>query len=235
MSADTCCSAPGGDGLILLALILIGGFVYWWTSRWITGEAKAISGHTIELVKTKQRVRLHALYSLQPPYRSEEGQPWRDAANMKHDGGVIARGMLAERLAGRKVKIRLMQDEQSFKRGVGQVFVDCEDVGLSMVESGYAFAAKPDRRINEALRRRYIKAEKKAERKGLGFHAGSNEDPLDWIKPKIKESFKGRYDGDFEDLARRDRDAFVDLAEKIGKEIAEEMLVEWAIEFAMLL
>lgn len=235
MSADACCSAPGGDGLILLALILIGGFVYWWTSRWITGEAKAVSGHTIELVKTGKHVRLHALYSLQPPYGDRPGQPWKDAAGTEHDGGVIAKGMLAERLAGRKVKVRIGLQEKGdpFGREVGQVFVDCEDIGLSMVVGGYAFADKVDDDRDPSRLKRYRKAEAKAKRKRLGFHAGESEDPRAWIKSKIEKNFEG-YHGDPEGLAKRNPDKFLELAEKIANEIGEELLVEWAMEFVFL-
>lgn len=88
MAADTCCSAPGGDGLILLALILIGGFVYWWTSKWLVSEAKAASGHTIKVGKKEVKVRLYALYSLQVTSPGHPSQPWTDVSGVVHDGGA---------------------------------------------------------------------------------------------------------------------------------------------------
>ena len=226
MPTDQCCTSSEADGLIILGLALLGGLIYWKQSRWICGEAKAVSGHTIAVGKKEKRVRLHALYSLQP------GQPWTDAAGVTHDGGAIAKGILAQQISGKTVKVRIRQTEKSFDRVVGQAFVGCEDVGYWMVKNGYAFADRQDENRDPSILRRYRKAEQKAKRKGLGFHAGSNEDPREWIARRIREQFaESRPGTNPDDLARTDEDLFMKVAKEIAKEIGEEIFVELASEF----
>lgn len=227
MPFDSCCTSSEADGLILLGLVLLGGFIYWKQSRWIVGEAKAVSGHTIAVGKSEQRVRLHALYSLQP------GQPWTDAAGVTHDGGRIAKGILAQQVSGKNVKVRIRQDVDRYGRTPGQAFVDCEDVGYWMVANGYAFADQSDKDRHASTLKKYRRAEKKAKRRSLGFHSGQEENvhPQDWIKDKVSEGFERRPDVDPERLARNEPKRFMDVAEEIAMEIGEELFVEWAGEY----
>lgn len=226
MWPDDCCSAAADGRFLTLGLLLFGFLIYLRESRWICGTATVVSGHSLRIGDV--RVRLHAVYALQP------GQPWRDAAGREHDGGQISRYVLSQHINGRKVKARIQQEKDRYGRYPATVYLDCEDVGEWLVRNGHAVADRIDADRHGPSLRRYRRAERRARRARLGFHAGTFDDPADWIKNRVRSRFRERRPGlDPDALARQDRDRFIDEAAAIAREIADEMFTELAADFVL--
>lgn len=89
----------------------------------------------------------------------EKGQPFAD----------VARRALLEQLHERQVRVEVVKTD-AFGRLVGRVFVAGRDVGLAQLRSGLAWHFKRyDADLAPAVRRRYARAERQAQLRGIGL------------------------------------------------------------------
>ena len=110
-----------------------------------------------------------------------------DAPEKRQAFGVVSKSKLAELVFGRDVRIDWHKYVNRNSRIVGQVFLsDGSDVNLAMVEAGmawwyraYAREQRPDDRA------RYLDAENRARKKGLGLWIDENPvAPWEFRHPK---------------------------------------------------
>lgn len=112
-----------------------------------------------------ERLRLFALDA------PELGQPWWDEDGRDHDAGRLAKDVLKELVAGRRLSVRVLREDQ-YRRSIAIVRVDGRDIGRTLVSRGWAFAAPGSNR--------YKRAQASARRGKKGLWRGELEMPWDY-------------------------------------------------------
>ena len=156
-------------------IIVIGGTVGYNYTFYEYGRAIAVSGHTIEISKT--RYRLYGVTAL------KQGQKFGSASGERISGFAYCRDVLTAKIGLRKVRCEVFPKiEDPFKRTVAICSIrprfGCrrEDLGRWMVRNGYALAdvrfmdKHPIR--NGKYKKILLREETFARKNKLGIHAG---------------------------------------------------------------
>jgi len=156
--------------------IVIGGTVGYYYTYYEYGRAKAVSGHTIEIGKT--RYRLYGVTALKP------GQKFTLASGVRISGFAYCRDVLTAKIGLRKVRCEIFpRISDPFDRTVAicsiRLRFGCrrEDLGRWLVRNGYALAdvrfmdKNPIR--NGKYKKILLREEAFARKNRLGIHAGT--------------------------------------------------------------
>ena len=167
----------GPIGIVIVLGFTVG--IYW--SRYDTGRATAVSGHTIEIGKIKYR--LYGIAALKP------GQKLTWNSGLTINGFVYCRDAFTAIIGQRKVRCRVLRNVDG---GHGRTAAICsirsgfgrrrEDLGRRLVRNGYAVADEGFARKNPITDKAYIdkllKEQAFAEKHRLGIYAGKFVSPI---------------------------------------------------------
>lgn len=202
-----------------LVIIIIGGcgYTYYYLKTRFCGQAKAVSGNTIEI--GGRTVRIFAVVALR------RGQELCWVSGDCEDGGSWSKRNLARKVDGRRVCCRVTEWHGAFGRIEGICRLGGDDLGKWLVREGYAFA-DPD------YSDRYVEDEKYASRYRQGFHDAVPVPgpPKDWAHGEaqavLTERFRARnLPGDPATMS------IEDLSLRVDVELSDGMLVDPLGEF----
>ncbi len=151
-------------GLALLAAVLALAAVP--ARADITGKARVIDGHTVEVAG--RRVRLHGIHA--PALDQTCRWPGRTI-----DCGTLARLALMDLTAGTDVVCR-PRDRDPDGPFVAVCFADGFDIGRNMVHTGWALAYRAQSTV-------YVDTEETARKAKRGMWRGTFVAPWDWRRP----------------------------------------------------
>lgn len=156
-------------------VIVVGGTVGYYYTRYDYGKARAVSGHTIEIGKTQYR--LYGVTALKPGQKLT----WESGLTIK--GFVYCRDALTAKIGLRKVRCEVFSKiEDRFDRTVAICSIKprfgCrrEDLGRWLVRNGYALADVRFMEKNPIRNGKYadilLREQAFAKKNKLGIHAG---------------------------------------------------------------
>ncbi len=151
-------------GLALLAAVLALAAVP--ARADITGKARVIDGHTVEVAG--RRVRLHGIHA--PALDQTCRWPGRTI-----DCGTLAKLALMDLTAGTDVVCR-PRDRDPDGPFVAVCFADGFDIGRNMVHTGWALAYRAQSTV-------YVDTEETARKAKRGMWRGTFVKPWDWRRP----------------------------------------------------
>lgn len=133
----------------------------------VSGRARALDGGTLEIDG-----RAIALYGVQAPPASEVCREWVPQGQREYRCGALARAFLQSIVAADPAYC-VFEVAQRGAPESATCFVAGRDLGLALVQAGWAVAA-------QARSGRYVDAEQAARLARSGLWAGSSANPASW-------------------------------------------------------